>query len=80
MVSAHAKFLHASESKSSKDHTIYIYFNDNVKIETVLLAYGMNSLLVEIGSSLGLWLGLSVVGLFDVLLAIIQKIRQVVNG
>ena len=80
MVSAHAKFLHASEIKSSKAHTIYIYFNDNVKIETVLLAYGMDSLLVEIGSSLGLWLGLSVVGLFDVLLAIIQKIRQVVNG
>ena len=30
MVSAHAKFLQGSEIKSSKDHTIFIHFNDNV--------------------------------------------------
>ena len=36
------------------------------KVESVVLAYGFDDLLVEIGSSLGLWLGLSVVGMFDV--------------
>ena len=32
-----------------------------------------SSLLVEVGSSLGLWLGLSLVGLFDVVVQVILK-------
>ena len=39
---------------------VYIYFNNVVKVQTTVLAYGIDSLVVEVGSSLGLWLGLSV--------------------
>ena len=76
LVTAHAANLEDRESDYKGDHIIAIYFKKNVKVETVILAYGMDSLLVEIGSSLGLWLGLSVVGLFDVLLLIILRTRQ----
>lgn len=41
----------------------------------MVLAYGFGSLLVEIGSCLGLWLGLSIVGVFDVLV----KVRVLIH-
>ena len=76
LVSAHAVFLRESEDESIGDHAMRINFKETVKVETVILTYGWSSLLVEIGSSLGLWLGLSVVGLFDVLMFIILRIKQ----
>ena len=42
----------------------------------MLLAYDVGSLLVEVGSSLGLWLGLSVVGVFDVLVHTLLKAKE----
>ena len=33
------------------------------------MAYGVFDLVVEVGSSLGLWVGLSVLGIFDLVLA-----------
>ena len=79
LVFAHAEYLNNSEDESNGDHTITIYFKETVKVKTVILAYGMDSLLIEIGSSLGLWLGLSVVGLFDVLLIMVLKLKQLVG-
>ena len=35
----------------------FLFFEDNVKVETIVVAYDALALLVEIGSSLGLWLG-----------------------
>ena len=46
---------------------INLFFEDIVGVEIIIPAYGITSLLVEIGSSLGLWLGLSVVGILDVI-------------
>ena len=79
LVSAHAEFLEEDEDESIGDHAILINFKETVKVETVILAYGFESLLVEIGSSLGLWLGLSVVGLFDIQLLIILRIKKAVE-
>ena len=45
-------------------------------MERIVLAYDMGSLLVEIGSSLGLWLGISIIGIFDVLAAAVFKIKE----
>ena len=45
-----------------------------VKVERIVLAYGFTDLLVEIGSCLGLWLGLSVVGIFDLVLPFVAQI------
>ena len=80
LVSAHVNYLEEIEDTSSGDHRISLYFQEIVKVETVILAYGMDSLLVEIGSCLGLWLGLSVLGLFEVLLPMILRIKQVGAG
>ena len=75
LVSAHAVFLQESEDELNGHHMITINFKKTVKVETVILAYNWDSLLVEIGSSLGLWLGLSVVGTFDILILGICRIK-----
>ena len=52
-------------------HSI-LYLNiDRLSVKQVLIesAYGLDDLVVEVGSSLGLWLGLSALGLFDIGLA-----------
>ena len=41
-----------------------------------MLAYNEANLLVEIGSCLGLWLGLSVVGLYDIAVLALCKSRS----
>ena len=58
---------------------IELHFDETIKIENIVEAYDFGSLLVEVGSSLGLWLGLSVVGLFDVILNIFSGIKQLCN-
>ena len=52
---------------TSKERWVFLFFNNRVEVQTTVLAYGVDSLLVEVGSSLGLWLGLSVVGVFDLI-------------
>ena len=47
---------------------IRIMFNPKIEISRHNLAYGPFDLLVEIGSALGLWTGLSAIGVFDLLL------------
>ena len=47
---------------------MYIYFENSVKVTKHILAYGMFEMVVDIGSSLGLWIGLSALGIFDLLL------------
>ena len=78
-------FLTATSEKqqemSSNGRWVSIYFNDVVKVQTTVVAYDVGSLLVEVGSSLGLWLGLSAVGLFDIITAffevLVKKIRRI---
>ena len=50
-----------------------LQFEEEVDIEEIVLAYDFEDLLVEIGSCLGLWLGLSVVGIYDLMAVGIQK-------
>ena len=64
-ISIHSIFQD-SRTRKSGPNKINLYFAENIPVEKTVLAYGFVSLLVEIGSSLGLWLGLSVVGMFDV--------------
>ena len=58
---------------SSNLRRVALNFDDVVEVQTTVLAYGVDSLLVEVGSSLGLWLGLSVVGVFDLLATCLTK-------
>ena len=55
---------------------VFLSFEKKVKVIWFMEAYGLFDLLVEVGSSLGLWIGLSSLGVFDLLLqagAIIQE-------
>ena len=74
-LTATGKYLYTNTEK--KGFKVKINFDEDIEVESVVPAYGFGDLLVEIGSSLGLWLGLSVVGVFDVLGPIMTKIRSV---
>ena len=56
--------------------SINIAFDKEVEVEHIVDAYGPTALLVEVGSALGLWLGLSVVGIFDIVVLVLTKSRQ----
>ena len=62
-------------SGSTTENLFGLYIEDEVKVERTVLAYGFTDLLVEIGSCLGLWLGLSVVGIFDILVRCVANVQ-----
>ena len=45
-----------------------------------MLAYDFSNYLIDIGSSLGLWFGLSVFGLADLMVMILQFANKIKNG
>ena len=57
-------------------NAVELYFVEQVEVEKILLAYDSEELLVEIGSCLGLWLGLSVIGIYDIVVILVQKSVQ----
>lgn len=75
IMSVHAKYQLTTTKLNSTKNIIFLHFENNVKEETIVIAYGLGDLLVEIGSSLGLWLGLSVVGIFDVIVVVVNIIN-----
>ena len=55
LVSTHATFQQSGSGYH--DNLILLHFEDDIKVENIVLAYDFAALLVEVGSSLGLWLG-----------------------
>ena len=55
-------------SAKLRQTSLKIIFGKKVKITKYQRAYGLFELVVDVGSSLGLWIGLSALGLFDLLL------------
>ena len=55
---------------------ILLNFKKTVKVTKYQKAYGLFDLVVEVGSSLGLWIGLSALGVFDLLLQCGTTIKQ----
>ena len=47
---------------------INLNFRQSVKVTTHHKAYGLFDLIVDVGSSLGLWIGLSALGMFDLVI------------
>ena len=47
---------------------INLNFRKTVKVTTHHKAYGLFDLIVDVGSSLGLWIGLSALGMFDLVI------------
>ena len=55
---------------------INLHLDERVHVERTVLTYDSTSLLVEIGSCLGLWLGLSVVGVYDIAVIAVYKVKN----
>ena len=70
-----AKNSYLLSGKSNRNF-VFLHLQDYVKVERIVLDYGFTDLLVEIGSCLGLWLGLSVVGIFDVLVLCAANVQR----
>ena len=57
-----------SQEKMNMIGQVYLTFDKTVTVIRYVEAYGLFELVVEVGSSLGLWIGLSSLGVFDLLL------------
>ena len=57
-------------------YNLSVHIDPRVKISRHEMAYGLFELLVDVGSSLGLWMGLSFLGLFDEAVACVRRIYQ----
>ena len=55
-----------------EDDQLELHFEASMDVERILISYGLLDLLVETGSCLGLWLGLSIVGVFDLAAVAVQ--------
>ena len=55
---------------------MYVYFESSTKVTKHILAYGLFEMVVDIGSSLGLWIGLSALGIFDLLLDVAVAVKE----
>ena len=57
---------------------IGLYFKASAKVTEEMMAYGLVDLAVEVGSSLGLWIGLSALGIFDIAMAVGHAIKKII--
>ena len=72
LLSAYSKKISSGISVLNPS-TIFLHFGEEIQVEKIVLDYDSTALLVEIGSCLGLWLGLSVVGIFDLVVLAAMK-------
>ena len=59
---------------------VHLVFDDIVVLKTKMLAYGFSDFLIDMGSSLGLWFGLSVFGIRDLVIMVIQWTEKIRTG
>ena len=63
----------------SNNTLIALSFDASVKIVKYMNAYGLFELVVDVGSSLGLWIGLSAIGVFDLFLKAASLLKKTLN-
>ena len=74
--SVHSTFLKSYPKPNYPGNQIYLNFQPEIVVQKVVPAYGIGALLVEVGSCLGLWLGLSVMGVYEVLVTAAWHLLQ----
>ena len=57
------------------EHTVDLLFNTDVSFKRKIVAYDMFNFVVDVGSSLGLWLGLSILNITDTLINFANKLN-----
>ena len=65
------KSVHQSTTDSI--YWLQVNIDDKVEIDVEQNNYDGFDLIVEIGSSLGLWVGLSMIGVFDISIGLIRR-------
>ena len=73
--SVKVKYYGSYERPFWNHSSITISFRDTVHLSIMKSAYTEVDLLIEAGSSLGLWLGLSVIGLYDLFIILVFKLK-----
>ena len=73
------KKTRAVSNLNNSECSLSIHFNDPIKVREQALEYGFFDMMVEIGSSLGLWLGLSALDLLAYNLQLNEKIISMWN-
>ena len=64
---AYSKLIRSEDYRRDFAKT-FLNFPKEVKVTKYVRTYGLFELVVDVGSSLGLWIGLSIVGVFDIVL------------
>ena len=75
----HVQKLHEAIYESDPVFYLSLNFVDTVDVLEEQSNYDGFDLIVETGSSLGLWLGLSLLGIFDILVGLISRLRWTRN-
>ena len=52
-----------------------IIFNEEVKVYEKVFNYSLFQFIIDVGSSIGLWLGLSALSIYDIIVQAIQFVR-----
>ena len=72
-------------SKGASDHPKKTYARVNLDFDTAVekryrvISYDFYNFLIDIGSSLGLWLGISVLSLTDIVLQMFVSMRSIIH-
>ena len=75
MVTRSNVLLNVKEKYSLISSKLRLKFDNLVVHRTKILAYGFSDFLIDLGSSLGLWFGLSVFGITDLGIAALQLVK-----
>ena len=68
-----------TEKASYDQNWVFIKFADVMNIESETNGYDSFRLIIEIGSSLSLWLGLCIIGIFDLIINGVQRLHGIVE-
>ena len=70
------KFVQERGRRNIKRYAIVLSFKKKVKVTRYFNGYGLFDLVVEAGSSLGLWIGLSALGVFDLVVELVDVVLK----
>ena len=77
---SYSKLKHTNTANFFNYNRLELVFKKTVRVTKYLKAYNEFDLVVEIGSSMGLWIGLSVVGVLDLVLVTANDLRRRITG
>ena len=69
-----------AKEEAAETTELVLTFKETVKVIKHVQAYGIFDLVVEVGSCLGLWIGLSALGFLDLLLDAFRSLMKMVQG